>query len=176
MLQSRSRILSFICLCLLTFSATTAVAVDGDAERGKALFTGHKTFENGGAPCLACHDMVGVGLTAGANYGPDLSQLYNNYGLEGLEGVLPTLPFPSMEPIFATRPLNESEQADLIIFFQKAAPLSETPGPTKLAGQVILGVIVLLGLTVVIGLKRIRPVRRSLIENQRDIINKGGLQ
>jgi len=96
MLRCRSFCLSVV------FYAWTAVAATGDASRGESLFVGRTFSGNGGAPCLACHNLSGFGMASDANYGPDLSSLYENYGREGGEGVLLTLSFPSMfgvEPI-----------------------------------------------------------------------------
>ncbi len=169
------------CLCsavlaLFLSLPISLAAATGDAGRGKELFVGSTAFELGGAPCLACHNLTGFGLSTGANYGPDLSMLYDNYGPDGVEGVLQSLAFPSMEAIYNTRPLNETERADLLAFLQQTSQLSATPETGKLALQVLIGVIVLLGLTFLIGKRRMRETRQPLIDRQRNLINKGGLQ
>ncbi|MCM2264765.1 MAG: c-type cytochrome, partial [Desulfuromonadales bacterium] len=92
-------------------------AVTGDPARGARLYTGEAAFAKGGAPCLGCHGITGFGLAGGANYGPDLTTMFENFGDEGIADILETLPFPSMEPIYATRPLTDEEQADLRAFF-----------------------------------------------------------
>lgn len=176
MSENRCISLSLIILVLLTFFSNPGFTADGEPARGKALFTGQTPFEKGGAPCLACHNLAGLGMVAGANYGPDLTKIFDNYGREGLEGVLPSLPFPSMEAIFADRPLTETEQADLIAFLQQTAQLSVTPNSGKLAVQVIIGVLILLVLTFLVGLRRMHATRQPLIDRQRNLINKGGLQ
>ena len=169
------------CLCAAVLALFLSLplplaAASGDAGRGKNLFVGSTVFELGGAPCLACHNLTGFGLSDGANFGPDLSTLYDNYGPEGIEGVLQSLAFPSMEAIYSSRPLNETERADLLAFLQQTSQLSATPTTGKLALQVCIGVLILLGLTFLIGKRRMRATRQPLIDRQRNLINKGGLQ
>ena len=90
---------------------------------------------------------------------PTLPICTTNYGQEGLEGILPSLPFPSMEAIYANRPLTETEQADMIAFLKQTSLLSATPETGKLAFQVIVGVLILVGLTFLVGLRRMRANR-----------------
>ena len=169
-----------ICLTVATLALMLAcplgkASAAGDPGRGEALFVGRTPFANGGAPCFACHSQKGVGLSAGASFGPDLSSLYDDYGADGVAGVLESLSFPSMEPIFAKRPLTEAERADLLAYFERTAKLSETPDSGLLALQVIVGVGVLLAIALLIGKRRMREVRQPLIDRQRNLINKGGL-
>lgn len=164
-----------IILALILICPWSKVSAAGAPSRGEALFVGSIAFENGGAPCFACHNLKGVGLSTGASYGPDLSGMYQDFGAEGVAEVLESLPFPSMEAIFADRPLTEAERADLLAYFEQTAELSTTPGSGLLALQVIIGVVILLAITLLIGRRRIRAVRQPLIDRQRNLINKGGL-
>jgi cytochrome c553 len=170
----------FICpavlaLALLLLCPWPKVSAAGVPSRGEALFVGSSAFANGGAPCLACHSLTGVGLSAGASYGPDLSAMYQDYGAEGVAGVLESLEFPSMAAIYVDRPLSDTEQADLLAYFEQTAELSQTPASGLLALQVGIGVLVLLALTLLVGRRRMRAVRQPLIDRQRNLINKGGL-
>jgi len=134
----------------------------GDATRGARLFTGETAFAQGGAPCLGCHGIAGFGLAGGANYGPDLTAMFENFGDEGIADILKTLPFPSMEPIYATRPLTDAEQADLRAFFAQAtgAPVARSG---LLFGEALSGVVLFLGAVLLFGRERLRGVRRSLV-------------
>lgn len=165
--------LTFIAVLLLFDHGTAAV---GDPERGKTIFTGRTAFENGGAPCLACHDLAGIGMATGANYGPDLSSLYESYGPEGLKWVLQSLEFPSMQAIYSDRPLTETEQEDLLAFLQQTAQLSTTPGKRELAVRVTVGVAALLVLTFVVGRRRMKAVRPMLSVRRHNSNQKGGTQ
>ena len=60
MLRCRSFCLSVV------FYAWTAVAATGDASRGESLFVGRTFSGNGGAPCLACHNLSGFGMASDA--------------------------------------------------------------------------------------------------------------
>lgn len=170
----------FVCLTavvpILLVLVLPALAFSGDPTHGKELFVGSVSMENGGAPCLACHNLTGFGMASGANYGPDLSSLYENYGREGVEGVLQAVgSFPSMEAIYADRPLTETEQADLVAFLDQTSQLSATPSNGTLFLQVLLGVAVLFGLNLLVGLKRIKSVRKQLTSRLPHAINKGGI-
>lgn len=91
------------------------------AEAGRALFTGGRPFEKGGAPCGACHALGGEGLAFTASLGPELSSGLATMEPDALDGLLETLPFPSMAPIYDGRPLTPSERADLAAFLIPAA-------------------------------------------------------
>jgi mono/diheme cytochrome c family protein len=134
----------------------------GDPARGARLYTGEQVFAKGGAPCLACHGITGFGLAGGANYGPDLTGLFESFGDEGLVDMLKTLPFPSMEPIYATRPLTEAEQADLRAFFAQATGAPVARGGLLFA-EALSGVVLILGVVLLFGRERLRGVRRSLV-------------
>lgn len=68
----------------------------------------------------------------------------------------------SMEPIYATRPLTEVEQADLGAFFAGAtgAPVANDG---LLFAEALSGVALLLGAVLLFGRERLRGVRRSLV-------------
>jgi cytochrome c553 len=149
---------------------TAAAVVAGDAARGARFYTGEAAFANGGAPCLACHGIAGFGLAGGANYGPDLTAMHENFGAEGIADVLKSLPFPSMEPIYATRPLTDEEQADLGAFFATAtgAPVANDG---LLFAEALSGVALFLGAVLLFGRERLRGMRRSLVNR---VDNQGG--
>lgn len=165
-----------LALIVLLLLSSHGIAAEGDPERGQRLFSGSTTFANGGAPCLACHNLAGMGMATGANYGPDLSSLYESYGPEGLKMVLQSLAFPSMQAIYAERPLSAGEQADLLAFLQQTAQLSTTPGQGELAIRVTIGVAALLLLTFLVGKRRIKPARPLLIDRHHNSNQKGGTQ
>jgi len=89
----------------------------GDETQGARFFTGQARLQAGGTPCLACHSVEGVAALGGGALGPDLTQVYTRYGDAGLASALGSLPFPSMQSIYADRQLTPAEQADLLAFF-----------------------------------------------------------
>jgi len=110
--------------------AVPAVALNGSAEQGRLAFTGRARLGGGGTACIACHAVEGVGALGGGALGPDLTQVQARYGGPGLAAALGTLPFPSMQGIFADKPLTPAEQADLLAFFA-AADQGAAPRPQR---------------------------------------------
>lgn len=147
----------------------------GDSRRGEALFVGSLAFQAGGAPCLACHGIAGheLGYAAGANYGPDLTALINDYGEEGVAAVLedPSA-FESMEAIFSERPLKVDEIADLTAFFASVADNESA----DIGADMTVHAFIVTGLFLLIlgalGWRRFQGVRRPLVEEAR--LGKGG--
>jgi len=166
--------LTMVVTLLGVLLAGGCLAASGDAARGARLFSGSAAMSNGGAPCLACHGFAaaGFGVAGGASFGPDLSSLNEDYGDDGVAGVLAALPFPSMLPIYAKRPLTEQEQADLGAFFA-ATGTGALPGMGRLAVTVLAALVIFVGLIGLLGQRRLRAVRQPLVEQAR---NRGGKQ
>jgi mono/diheme cytochrome c family protein len=95
-------------------------AAAADPRRGEALYVGSAGMENGGAPCLACHGVSGHGLARAASFGPDLTGAHAALGAEALDAALEAIPFPSMQPLYAKRPISPAERADLVAFLAEA--------------------------------------------------------
>ncbi len=124
---------------------------DGDAQQGRSIFVGQTRLSQGGTPCIACHSVEGIGLLGGGGLGPDLTQVYTRYGHSGLAAALDSLPFPTMQGIYANRQLSPKEQADLLAFFA-AADRQTAPRPLVnllmiLAGGAGLTGVLFFGLT-----------------------------
>jgi mono/diheme cytochrome c family protein len=140
-------------------------AQPGDPQRGKDLYVGTISFSEGGAPCLACHGIAGqkLGFAAGANYGPDLTAMYEDYGEEGVVDVLEDLSFESMAAIYTSRPLTEMEIADLVAFF---ATVSTGAAPGIASGLVLHVALVTAFFMILIGFlgwRRLQSVRQPLV-------------
>lgn len=155
--------LAFLALALVSSVATAATA---DATRGEQLYTGTLAMTNGGSPCIACHAVSGLERAGAANFGPDLSDLYTNYEAEGVMAVLESLAFPSMEAIYASRPLTEQERFDLTAFFAKTSE-QQAPAAKSLAGPILLGIIIVFAIVALMGLRRLKGVRQPLVDQVR---------
>ncbi len=157
-------------LAVLLWLPSVGLAQTGDPQRGEALYVGTIAFSAGGAPCLACHGIAGheLGFAAGASYGPDLTGLFDDYGEDGVAGILedPSA-FDSMQAIYTDRPLNEDEQADLAAFFAAMASRAQPDIGAGLAGHVVLVTLFLLVLIGAFGWRRHKGVRRPLVERTR---------
>jgi mono/diheme cytochrome c family protein len=132
-------------------AATVAQPAVGDAEHGRRLFIGSRRFAAGAPACGSCHTAGSVGDHGGAALGPDLTASYQTLGGQaGLTGWLGNPPSATMAPIFAERPLTESELTDLVSFLADA-PNQEQPnrGSDGLIVAAVVGLAVLVaGMTV----------------------------
>jgi ubiquinol-cytochrome c reductase cytochrome c subunit len=159
MISSAQRGLPVALALLLAVSLSAApVAPNGDPISGRALFTGARSFDARGPQCFACHTAAGTGLFGGGALGPDLTGAGAKYGA-GLANVLANVPFPTMKPLYANRPLNEAETADLVAFIRQAG--SALPAPSLLF-VIALSVDGLAGLYVLFSLLwrgRVKSVR-----------------
>lgn len=159
--------LSWILAFLFVFQpGFTAMADAADATKGGQLFAGSIAMANGGSPCIACHALKRLGSAGTASYGPDLSNLYADYGEEGVAGVLESLAFPSMEAIYANRPLTAEERLDLTAFLAQTAT-QQAPPPQSLAWLILLGVVIVFAIVALLGLRRLKGVRQPLVDQVR---------
>ncbi|MBI2504071.1 MAG: c-type cytochrome [Candidatus Latescibacteria bacterium] len=137
-----------------------------DPSLGKELFIGTTRFQNGGAPCIACHSVGGIGALGGGVLGPELTIAYSKFGEERLATILTDLPFPVMNTVFSKGSLTPEERANLISFFRSAAV---THRPTEAVGQLALlalgGAMVLFAMAHLLWRRRLRGVRRPLVRS-----------
>ena len=145
-------------------------AQQGDVKRGEALYVGSVSFSAGGAPCLACHGIAGhkLGHASGANYGPDLTAIYEDYGEDGVAGVLEDLSFESMDAIYAERPLTDVERADLVAFFADVSTGVAPSIDSSLALHALLVTLLFMIVIGALGWRRLQGVRRPLVEHARN--------
>jgi hypothetical protein len=110
-----------VLLALLALTIGVAGAAEPSVAAGRDLFIGSRPFQNGGAPCGACHALGGEGLAFTASLGPELSAGLSGMEPEALDGLLEALPFPTMTPIYEGHALTPAERADLTGFLIQAA-------------------------------------------------------
>ena len=144
----------------------------GNPAIGEALFVGRTPFANGGAPCLGCHAIGGIGSAGAANFGPDLTALYEENEAEGVAEILGSLlDFPTMEAIFTDRPLTEDERLNLTSFFRQVSEQQSGTTAGALGGKVLIGgiitIILFIGVFALMGWRRLTAVRRPLVEQAR---------
>lgn len=141
----------------------STTSIEGDAEIGEDLFMGRMALTEGGPACISCHEVSGLGALGGGTLGPDLTAVADRLGPQGLNASFRTLPFPSMQPIYADRPLTDVEVAHLTAFFMHTgAPTSAEKDYTfVLIG--IAGLVVATPITHLIWRHRLKGVRRPLL-------------
>ncbi|MGH9930107.1 MAG: c-type cytochrome [Pyrinomonadaceae bacterium] len=143
----------------------------GDVDGGLLFFTGRARLQNGGAACISCHTIKGVGLLGGGTLGPDLTGVNIKYRDPELISILQNPNFPTMSTVFATHGLNDEEIVKLFALFQNAKLTNPVPaaqaGVTTLdprffviAVAAMLLVLALLNLT---WRNRLRGVREELV-------------
>ena len=137
----------------------------GDATRGKAYFVGNKRFENGGPQCMSCHSVAGIGALGGGNLGPDLTTsgfVQSDAAFASFMGAPSTT---TMGAIWVNTPLTPQEQADLYVFLSKAVVAQREPSALlQIALLAIAGAAALIALAQIYWGKRLRGVRRPMIE------------
>lgn len=139
----------------------------GSPQAGRELFAGTVHLKNGGPACIGCHNIAGLGFPGGGDMGPDLTAAYAKLGPEGLNSALETLYFPAMTPLFAYRPLTPDERRNLAAYIQGVnGQQSETPTPA-IGGVALVGLLVLIAVTGIAGRRRVRSVRKALLERVR---------
>ena len=149
-----------VLLALLALTIGVAGAAEPSVAAGRDLFIGSRPFQNGGAPCGACHALGGEGLAFTASLGPELSASISGMEPEALDGLLEALPFPTMTPVYEGHALTAAERADLTAFLIQAA----TKGPPRNAWHFelygLIGAVVLfLGLA--LAWRRRKPPSRA---------------
>lgn len=136
----------------------------GDSESGRRLFSGEERLANGGAACISCHGVSGIGGLGGGTLAKDLTGSAAIYGA-GLPTVLQTPPFPLMQAVYADRPLTEDEVADLSAFLVTAGEAGQAEASSRVALPAIGlgGMVILLALAGLTWRGRLRGVRRPLV-------------
>lgn len=110
----------------------TASMAPPNAEIGRALFLGSKTFENGAASCAACHQAGG----RGGNLAVSLEDAYTRLGEQPLLATTESPGFPVMRAMYTPRPVTRQEAMHIVKFLEEVSkePASPTRIPMHLAG------------------------------------------
>ena len=140
----------------------------GSAQAGRELFVGVRPFQNGGAPCGACHGLGGEGLAFSATFGPELSAGLTGLEAEAIDGLLESLPFPSMTPVYEGRALTPGERADLVAFLIPAVKQGPPAADRRFESLGLLGAALGFLALVVAWRRRKTPSRARLLARAHD--------
>jgi mono/diheme cytochrome c family protein len=116
----------------------------GSADKGRALFLGRVSFQNGGVSCAACHQAGG----RGGNLAASLEDSYTRLGEQSLLATAQNPGFPVMRAIYEPQPVTKQEAIHLAKFLEEAAQTPATPleVPLHLAGVAgTVAIMMLLG-------------------------------
>ena len=127
---------------------------------------GYTHLENGGPPCMGCHNIGSNGVLGGGAMGPDLTGVSTRRSPSELGETL-TNPGPVMAPIFSEHPLTAEEQADLIAFMEVSAGQPETNREWLVIAISLAGFLAAVGLIQFLYRKRLRGVRKPLVKKAR---------
>jgi len=140
-----------------------------DVATGHDLFLGIQRLTNGGAPCVSCHSVNGLGVLAGGKLGPDLNAVFER--LNGRKGLATWLSAPAtltMQSIYKKRPIDSEEILPLVAFFADKAVAPAESGQAATLIFMLLGLggtAAALVLFDVVWKKRFRAVRSPLVHD-----------
>jgi mono/diheme cytochrome c family protein len=141
-----------------------------DIRRGLDLFTGRRRLANGGAPCLSCHTVAGLGGLSGGQLGPDLTKVYERMqGRKNLAAWLQAPATPTMQPVFSVRPLVNEEILPLVAWLENETRTGGAPEASPRVAFLLLGLggaIAGFVLADVVWRGRFRAVRRPLVKGR----------
>ncbi len=137
----------------------------GDHEIGRALFVGQKSFTNGGPACISCHTTSDVSGLGGGTLGPDLTKAYDKFGGDiGLNSLLVSLPFPTMQGVFSKKPVQKDEAAHLAAYFAQIKSQAEKASMDFTISMISIGGFIFLYLlTHILWRKRLTGVRIPMV-------------
>ena len=136
---------------------------------GSGLFLGTTRLSGGGAACISCHTVNGLGGLSGGRLGPDLTLVYER--LQGRKALASWLNAPAtttMQPLFAKKPFTQDERLAMTAFLEDVARRGgqdTSPAPLNLFIMGLVGTMFILALFEVAWKKRFRAVRRPQVES-----------
>ncbi len=152
--------------------AGVAGAAEPSARVGEALFTGARPLQNGGAPCGACHSPGGSALALQATLGPELSTGLATMDPAALDGLLETLPFPTMVPVYEGKPLTPEERGALVAYLIPAAAQG-VPRDGWRFGASAAGLAVLFFLALGLAWRRRKAPSRARLLSRAHVVHGG---
>jgi mono/diheme cytochrome c family protein len=142
-----------------------------DVLRGYEIFVGQRRLTNGGAQCISCHTVQGIGGLGGGQVGPDLTRVFERLnGRKNLAAWLQAPATPTMRPVFMTRALTNDEIVGLVAYFENAAKKPANPDDPTQLGFLFLGIGgAAVGFITADALwrKRFRAVRRPMTRGEK---------
>ncbi len=130
------------------------------------MFMGNIHFQNGGPPCMGCHNIGDNGILGGGALGPDLTNVATRYSESDLAAKLID-PGPIMKPIFSEHPLTTGEQVDLLAFLRVSAGQPEANREMYVIAISLMGLLAAMGLVHIVYRNRLRGVRKPFVEKAR---------
>ncbi len=112
-----------------------------DIELGRAYYQGTERLKNGGAACISCHDLGGMGMFGGGRLGPDLTKVYERYeDRKKLAAWLSAPATATMLPTFRAHPMEIEEILPLVAYFEHTAQNEQESDSNAVLVFILLGV------------------------------------
>ena len=140
-----------------------------DIDVGRHIFLGLQRLSGGGAPCVSCHSVNGIGVLAGGKLGPDLNAVFERLnGRKGLATWLSAPATPTMQAVYKNHPLDAEEILPLVAYFADRALAPPESGQAATLIFILLGLAGTAAALVMfdaVWKKRFRAVRRPLVRS-----------
>ncbi len=142
-----------------------------DVTTGRRIFEGTRPLANGGAACLSCHAVDGLGALGGGRLAPDLTKVYERMnGRKNLASWLMAPATPTMRPLFANNAMTNDEIVALVAYLETAARKPPVNGDTSTLSFFFMGlggaIFGFIGVDTV-WRKRFRGVRKEMVRGDR---------
>jgi len=148
-----------------------------DVEVGSGIFMGTVALKNSGPPCMSCHAVQGIKFFGGGTLAPDLTTVFERYqGRKILATWLSAPATPTMGSVYKRYQLEGEEILALVAYFQST--LARNPEDVSIARLNfmligLVGTLLIIGLFDIIWNKRLRTVRRALVQDKRlEVVNE----
>lgn len=132
-------------------AAVVAPATPDDIRRGRELFQGATTLQNGGPSCTSCHHVTDDNVIGGGVLAKELTGAFTRLGAPGIRAILSAPPFPVMAGAYHNRPITDDEMVALVGYLQNVSERPESfdqprEDSLKLLGGGLIGLVILMGL------------------------------
>jgi mono/diheme cytochrome c family protein len=142
-----------------------------DIEVGHDIFMGTASLKNGGPSCMSCHTVQGIKLFGGGTLAPDLTTVFERYqGRKTLSAWLSAPATPTMQSVFKKQALEGEEILSLVAYFQSTLARNPEDVSSERLNFILIGLagaLLAMGLFDVIWNKRLRTVRRALVQERK---------
>lgn len=140
---------------------------------GQQLFMGDRRLARGGAACISCHTVRGIGGLGGGRLGPDLTRSFERLGGgKGISAWLGATPTPVMAAAYKRNPLTPEEIAAVSSFLQQAGNAGAAGNRDGRLKFIALAVgCTLLGFVAIGGTwrRRLRSIREHLVSRRGEL-------
>lgn len=148
-----------------------------DVEVGRGIFLGKVALKNGGPACMSCHTVQGIRFFGGGTLAPDLTTVFERYeGRKTLATWLSAPATPTMGSVYKQQQLDGEEILALVAYFQSTLARNPDDVSTTRLNFILLGLagaLLVMGLFDIVWNKRLRTVRRALVQEKRlEVVNE----